>query len=276
MLPLKMNELRSVFDMLSLKGKTALVTGGAGGIGRSCAAALAELGADVALVDVAGKEKALEENCSFLCTKSGVKADAFCCDVSDENEVVQTVADVIGRFGRLDVVFSNAGIGGKNDCAPYMELSEWKKVLDVDLTGMFLVDRTCANAMKELGNGGTIINTASMSGHIVNKAGRVGMARHMAAYSAAKAGVIQLTKSIAASYVEDHIRCNSISPGMILSGLHDNMDMNALLDFVDDLVPMKRFASLDEIVGIVVYLATDLSSYATGSDFIVDGGVTIW
>lgn len=276
MLPQQINELRSVYDMLSLKGKTALITGGAGGIGRSCAAALAELGADIALVDVPAREEVLAGNCGIIAEKYGVKAAGFCCDVSKERDVEETVAGVVREFGRLDVVFSNAGIGGKNDCAPEMELDEWRRVIDINLTGMFLVDRISANAMKKLGNGGSIINTASMSGHIINKGSRKDMSKHMAAYSAAKAGVIQLTKSVALSYVDDGIRCNSISPGMILSGLHDTMDMNALMEFVEDMVPMNRFARLDEIVGIVVYLATGLSSYATGSDFIVDGGVTSW
>lgn len=276
MLPLKINELKSVYTMLSLKGKTALVTGGAGGIGRSCAAALAELGANIALVDISMKLDVLQEHCVYLQEHFGVKAEAFCCDVSSEEDVSRTVNGVVRRFGRLDVVFSNAGIGGKNDCPAEMELGEWNRVINVNLTGMFLMDRICANAMKELGNGGSIINTASMSGHIINKGSRSDMSKHMVAYSAAKAGVIQLTKSIAVAYADEHIRCNSISPGMILSGLHDNMDMNALMEFVEDMVPMRRFASLDEIVGIVVYLATDLSSYATGSDFVVDGGVTIW
>ena len=124
--------------------------------------------------------------------------------------------------------------------------------------------------------GGSIINTASMSGHIINKGSRQDMSRHMTAYASAKAGVIQLTKSIAVSYAADGIRCNSISPGMVLSGLHDHMDMEALERYVEECVPMNRFASLDEMMGIVVYLASDLSSYATGSDFVIDGGVTIW
>lgn len=102
------------------------------------------------------------------------------------------------------------------------------------------------------------------------------MSQHMAVYAATKAGVIQFTKSMAVSYVEDGIRCNSISPGMILSGLHDDMDMAPLEEFVRDAVPMNRFASLNEIMGIVVFLASELSSYATGSDFLIDGGVTIW
>lgn len=114
-----------------------------------------------------------------------------------------------------------------------------------------------------------------MSGHIINRMPRDKMDKHMVAYAATKAGVVHLTKSIAINYVDCNIRCNSISPGLILSGLHDHMDMSELEKLCEH-VPMKRFASLNEIIGIVVYLASDLSSYVTGSDFIIDGGFTIW
>ncbi len=276
MKPLQIHELNSIYDMLSLKGKVAFVTGGAGGIGRSCAAGLAEAGADVVLMDIPVKEQVLEANCEAIKKRYGVKAIHVTGDVSKEEDVIRMIDETVQKMGRLDVVFANAGIGGREDNPGQIEVSEWKKVIDIDLTGVFLVDRTAANVMKKLGNGGSIINTASMSGHIINKGSREDMSKHMAAYAAAKAGVIQFTKSMGVCYVEDNIRCNSISPGMILSGLHDNMDMEALEAYVADSVPMNRFATLNEIMGIVVFLASDLSSYATGSDFVIDGGVTIW
>lgn len=276
MKPLQIGELKSIYEMMSLKGKVAFITGGAGGIGRSCAAGLAEAGADVVLMDIDAKKENLEKNCEEIEKRYGVHAGIAMGNVADEADVERMISETVEKFGRLDIVFSNAGIGGVNDNPSQITLQEWKRVLDIDLTGMFLVNRIAANKMKELGNGGSIINTASMSGHIINKGSRQSMSQHMTAYAAAKAGVIQFTKSMAVSYVEDHIRCNSISPGMVLSGLHDNMDMAALESYVENEVPMGRFASLNEIMGIVVFLASELSSYATGSDFIIDGGVTIW
>lgn len=276
MKPLQIAELKSVYEMLSLKGKVAFITGAAGGIGRSCAAALAETGADVVLMDIPSKADVLVENCERIEQKYQVKTTCITGDVSDEDNVEHMIQETVRRMGRLDVVFANAGIGGKNDNPSRMDLKDWKRVIDINLTGVFLVNRIAANMMKELGNGGSIINTASMSGHIINKGSRSAMNQHMVAYASAKAAVIQLTKSIAVNYVEDKIRCNSISPGMILSGLHDTMDMNVLEAYVRDSVPMNRFAALDEIIGIVVFLASELSSYATGSDFVIDGGVTIW
>lgn len=276
MKPLQIQELRSIYEMMSLKGKAALITGAAGGIGRSCAAGLAEAGASVILTDIPEKREMLRENCRTIAERYQAETMYVTGNVADEEDVNRMIGEAYGSMGRLDIVFANAGVGGSQDNPSQIELSEWKKVIDINLTGVFLVDRTAANLMKKLGNGGSIINTASMSGHIINKESRQNMSRHMAAYASAKAGVIHLTKSIAVSCAADGIRCNSISPGMVLSGLHDNMDMEALERYVEECVPMNRFASLDEMMGIVVFLASDLSSYATGSDFVIDGGVTIW
>ena len=164
MKPLQISQLKSIYDMLSLKGKTAFVTGGAGGIGRSCAAALAEAGADVVLMDICGKEEALDANCREIEKRYGRRAEKVTGNVADEEDVERMIWETVDRFGRLDVVFSNAGIGGRDDNPSSMDLEEWNRVLDVNLTGMFLVDRIAANKMKELGNGGSIINTASHVG----------------------------------------------------------------------------------------------------------------
>lgn len=276
MKPLQIRELKSIYEMMSLKGKVAFITGGAGGIGRSCGAGLAEAGADIMLMDIPSKEQVLQGNCKAIEERYKVKAAYVTGDVSSEQDVVRMIEEAVTEMGRLDIVFANAGIGGRDDCPSQITAEEWRRVIDINLTGIFLVNRVAANMMKRLGNGGSIINTASMSGHIINKGSRDEMSKHMTAYATAKAGVIQFTKSMGVSYVEDGIRCNSISPGMILSGLHDNMDMGALNAYVQDSVPMNRFASLNEIMGIVVFLASELSSYATGSDFVIDGGVTIW
>lgn len=276
MKPLQISEQKSVYDMLSLKGKVAFITGAGGGIGRACAAALAEVGADVALMDIPQKADVLTENCKAIEERYHVKTISIVGNVAEEADVNRMINEVVQKLGRLDVVFSNAGIAGFEDNARQISLETWNRMVGVNLTGMLLVDRIAANKMAELGNGGSIINTASMSGHIINKLTREHMNEHMCAYASTKAAVIHLTKSVAVGYVNDNIRCNSISPGMILSGLHDNMDMDALMEFVHNEVPMDRFASLDEIVGIVVFLASDLASYATGSDFVIDGGVTIW
>ena len=276
MKPLKINELKSIYDMMTLKGKTAFITGGAGGIGRSCAAGFAEVGANVVLMDIPQKEEILQENAKAIRERYGTEATYVTGDVAEEESVVSMFDTTVKKFGTVDVVFSNAGIAVPGDFPSSITLEKWNKALDVNLTGMMLVDRTGANIMKAHGHGGSIINTASMSGLIINKKSRDSMEKHMVSYAATKAAVIHLSKSIAINYVDHNIRCNSISPGLILSGLHDNMDWSVLQKLCDECVPMNRFASLNEIIGLVVYLATDLSSYVTGSNFVIDGGFTIW
>lgn len=276
MKPLKIHELKSVYDMMSLKGKTAFITGGGGGIGRSCAAGLAEVGANIVLMDIPQKQDVLQENCQAITDRYGVEAISAIGDVSNEEDVIRMFDETVKKFGTVDVVFSNAGIAVAGDCPSTISLEKWNKAIDVNLTGMMLVDRTGANIMRDHGHSGSIINTASMSGLIINKKSRDSMDTHMVSYAATKAAAIHLTKSIAINYVDYNIRCNSISPGLILSGLHDNMDWSVLQQLCDECVPMNRFASLNEIIGLVVYLATDLSTYVTGSNFVIDGGFTIW
>ena len=145
-------------------------------------------------------------------------------------------------------------------------------MLDVNLTGMLLVDRAGAELMKRHGHGGSIINTASMSAHIINR--RPAMTSQPG-YTTSKAGVRQLTRALAISYVNDGIRVNSISPGYVMSGLHRGVK-DDVLDFNVSMVPIKRFARLDEVVGAVVYLASDMSTYCIGTDLVFDGGYTIW
>ncbi|NLI53634.1 MAG: SDR family oxidoreductase [Clostridiales bacterium] len=275
MTPLKIDQLRSVYDMLSLKGRTAFVTGAAGGIGRSCAAAMAEAGANIIFADLSVTAEKLAENARAIGERYNAKVAFVTGDVSKEDDVRRMYAEAAGMFGSIDIVFSNAGISVPNDNGANIKLADWQRILDVNLTGMMLVDSVGANLMRDQGHGGTIVNTASMSGHIINRRPREAMSEHMMGYAATKAAVLHLTKSIAVNYVEYGIRCNSISPGIVVSGLHDKMDPNRL-EGIKAHIPMNRFGTLDEIVGVVLFLASDLSSYVTGTDILVDGGATIW
>ena len=179
---------------------------------------------------------------------------------------------IIDNFGTIDIVHNNAGIALDGD-NPDIPIEKWAKILDVNLTGILLVARAAANLMKAHGHGGSIVNTASISAHIINR-GREGD-RYSPGYTATKAAVMHLTKAMAMDYVGDGIRVNSISPGYILSGLHDEWDP-AILEWFASTVPMKRLGSLDEVIGVTVFLASDLSTYATGMDVIVDGGYCVW
>jgi NAD(P)-dependent dehydrogenase (short-subunit alcohol dehydrogenase family) len=271
-------QLKSIYDMISLKGRTAFITGGGGGIGSSGAAGMAEVGANVMLMDIPEAEDRLKTIVQQIKDRYKVQADYVLGDVSDEPAVIDMINKTVSQFGSLDVCFSNAGVGLKPDNPTEMPLDVWQKMVDIDLTGMFLVGRTAALKMKELGKGGSIIFTASMSGHIVNQNKSGINSHHMVAYAATKAATVHLAKSFAVNYAPFKIRANSISPGMFHSGLHQRMGMDTtkLPDTGYDNIPLNRWASLDEIIGLIVYLASDLSSYTTGADILIDGGYTVW
>ena len=264
--------MKTVVKKFSLKGKKAFVTGAAGGIGRSTSAAFAEMGADVAVVDIKSKLEQSTEIAKQIMNKYGVKAIAIGADVSDPASVDKMVKNIVKEFGTIDVVHSNAGILGTNDNST-ISLEEWNKIISVNLSSMLITDRAAANIMIAHKHSGAIINTASMSGHIINPSPEG--ADSMIAYTTSKAGVIHLTKALAVNYIKYGIRVNRVSYGYIYSGIHDGMKQSHL-DFWTSTVPIKRFGTLDEVAGIVTFLATDLASYMVGSDVIVDGGYCIY
>jgi len=253
-----------IIEKLRLDGKSAFVTGGARGIGKSIAVALAESGANVAIVDIDIDEaqKTAEE-----IRRLGVKSIAVNTDVTDEAQVDAMVNEVVSAFGKLDIAFCNAGIA-LNAPADEMTLEQWKRVIDINLTGVFITAQAAGKVMLTQG-GGSIINTASMSGHIVNQP------QPQCAYNASKAGVIQLTKSMAVEWALRNVRVNSISPGYIGTDLVLNApQLRPLIDQWNAMSPVRRMGRPDELQAIAVYLASDVSSFTTGSDFIVDGGFT--
>lgn len=276
--PQTIPQLKSIYDMISMKGKTAFVTGGGGGIGSASAAGMAEVGANIMLMDIPEAEDRVRICAEQIRDRYKVKAGYVLGDVADEKSVTEMINKTVADFGSLDVCFSNAGIGLKPDNPSEMPVETWQKMMDVNLTGMFLVGRTAALKMKELGKGGSMIFTASMSGVIINQNRSGTNSNHMVAYAAAKSATIHLAKSFAVNYAPFNIRANSISPGMFHSGLHQRMGMDTtkLPDTGYDNIPMNRWASLDEIIGLIVYLASDLSTYTTGSNIVIDGGYTVW
>lgn len=254
-----------IIEKMRLDGKKIFVTGGARGIGKSAAIAFAEAGADVAIVDIdiAEAEKTAEE----LARVYGVKTLAVKTDVTNPEEVNLMVDKVVKAFGRLDVAFCNAGVC-INVPAEKMTYEQWRKVMDINLTGVFLTAQAAGRVM--LGQGsGSIINTASMSAHIVN------VPQPQCAYNASKAGVIQLTKSLAIEWAKRGVRVNSISPGYIGTELTLNSpDLKPLIAQWNAMAPLGRMGRPDELQSVCVYLAGDTSTFTTGSDFVVDGAFT--
>lgn len=254
-----------IIEKMRLDGKKIFVTGGARGIGKSVATAFCEAGADVAIVDVDIAEA--EKTAAWLSETTGAQTIAIKADVTNPDDVNAMVDLVVKTFGRLDVAFCNAGIC-MNIPAEEMTYEQWKKVIDINLSGVFLTAQAAGKVMLEQGSG-SIINTASMSGHIVN------VPQPQCSYNASKAGVIQLTKSLAIEWAKRGVRVNCISPGYIGTELTLNSpSLQPLIEKWNDMAPMGRMGRPEELQSVCVYLAGDTSSFTTGSDFVVDGAFT--
>ncbi len=254
-----------IIEKMRLDGKKGFVTGAARGIGKCTAKAFAEAGADVAIVDVDYEEA--EKTAGELAKSTGRKVIAIRTDCTDKEQVDAMVEQVVKELGGLDFCHNNAGIC-INVPAEEMSYEQWYKVLNVNLNGIFLTDIAAGKYMLAHG-GGSIINTASMSAHIVN------VPQPQCAYNASKAGVVQLTKSLAVEWAKRGVRVNSISPGYIGTELTLNSPpLIPLIDKWNEMAPLGRMGKPEELEAICVYLAGDTSSFTTGSDFIIDGAFT--
>lgn len=254
-----------IIEKMRLDGKKAFVTGGARGIGKRIATALAEAGADVAIVDVdlAEAEKTAKE----LQDANHNKMIAIKTDITKPEEVDQMIETILKEFGRLDAAFCNAGIGHnvevENDT-----LEDWSRVINVNLNGTFLTAQAAGRVMLRQG-GGSIINTASMSAHITN------VPQKECSYAASKAGVIAMSRNMAVEWADRNVRVNTISPGYMATEMTLNdPNLKPLITEWEKLIPVHRMGKPEELEAIAVYLAGDMSSYTTGADFRVDGAYT--
>lgn len=248
--------------LFDLRGKKALVTGGATGIGRSCAAALASAGADVAIVDC---NEVLGPSAAAEIRDSGRDSIFVSCDVTQSSQVSSMVNGVARHFGRLDVAVNNAGIYRPGLDGSYPR-EDWDRVIGVNLTGTWL----CAQAewrqmCSQSPAGGKIINIASIAAHIACSNG---------AYDASKAGVVHLTKTLAAQWGGYNINVNSLSPGYVgtVFGVQRTEKECAQLR---QLTPIGYVQGLEDLHGPLVFLASRASDYVTGQDIVVDGGHTL-
>ncbi|MCA3300881.1 MAG: glucose 1-dehydrogenase [Roseomonas sp.] len=250
-----------------LEGKSALVTGGASGIGRATALAFAREGARVVVADI--MQDAAQRTVNEIKAMGG-QAMAIACDVTDDDAVKAMIAATVDAFGSLDCAFNNAGIapyqvnaGGQKiaDVAP----EAWRRLIDVNLTSVWLCLRHEVAQMRAQGSGGVIINTASILG-------LVGTATS-SAYVAAKHGVVGLTKVAAADHAEDNIRVNAVCPGYIETPMTEET-MRRRGERIMARVPMARMGKAGEIAEAVVWLCSPKASFVTGVSWAVDGGYT--
>lgn len=258
----------TILEKFSLKGKTAVVTGGERGIGLAVALGFAQAGADIVIagLDAASAEEALKK-----LHAEGAEAVFIKTDCTDEEQVAAMAVQAKARFGHIDVLCNNVGIS-KHAPAEEMPLEMWQRVITTNLTTQFLVSREIGKIMLEQGKG-SIVNISSMSGVIVNTP------IEQCNYNASKAGVIQLTKSLACEWAKRGVRVNTVAPAYIRTPItahrFDNPDDPAVPTW-RAMTPMGREGSPEEICGAALYFASDASSYTTGAVLLVDGGYTCW
>jgi NAD(P)-dependent dehydrogenase (short-subunit alcohol dehydrogenase family) len=246
-------------NQLDLKGKVAVVTGGAAGIGLAIAQRLAASGATIALWD--RDEKALAQAAAALGGAHTVRLD-----VSSEADVGRAVDWTVGKAGRIDALVCSAGITGPNTTTWEYPVADWKQVIDINLTGVFLCNKLVVPQMRKQ-DSGRIVNIASIAGKEGNP--------NASAYSASKAGVISLTKSLGKELAKSGIRVNCVTPAAVKTGMFAQMTA-AHIDFMLSKIPMGRFGQVEEIAALVAWLCTDECSFSTGAVFDLSGGRAVY
>jgi NAD(P)-dependent dehydrogenase (short-subunit alcohol dehydrogenase family) len=246
-----------------LKNKIALITGACRGIGHAAAIGLAEAGADLAIV--CRKLPDLEKVAGEI-KKTGGKCQAVAAHVGKIEEINSLVQKVVEEFGRIDILVNNAATNPTMASALDIEERAWDSIMNLNLRGLFFLSQTVARVMKEKG-GGKIINVASIAGITPDI---------LPVYSISKAGVIMATKVMAQQWAQYNIRVNAVAPGLTKTRFSEALWKNEeILKLAMSRTPMARPAEPEEMVGAIIYLASDASSYVTGQVIAVDGGVTI-
>lgn len=259
----------SVLDRFRLDGRRLLITGGSRGLGRAMALAIADAGADVALVG--RDEQSLQQTAEEI-RKLGREAFTLTADVSQPESCEQVCLEALEKYGPFDILVNN--VGGRRVDAPTEELplETWRQILDLNLTSTFLCTKIVGGAMIRRGQGGRIINIASISGLVANRdiGGR--------SYETSKAAVIQFTRAVAADWARHRITVNAICPGGFLTEPNRRwLEVNPqAIETFRKQIPMGELGDPDDLGPLAVYLASDAARYVTGAAIVIDGGYTLW
>ncbi|OBZ97183.1 3-oxoacyl-ACP reductase [Pararhizobium polonicum] len=255
------------FEKFRLDGKVAVITGGGRGIGLSCAEALAEAGATIVLLDL---DAGITEAGRAALAAKGYRADTMVVDVTAPAAVTAVADEIAGKFGRIDILVANAGIGRTGTAAEDTPDELWLNVNDVNYNGVFWCNRAFGRHMLKAGSG-AIVNIGSMSGYIVNRPLK------QTYYNASKAAVHHLTASLAAEWADRGVRVNAVAPTYIETEMTKSAGLDqAVLDIWLRDTPMGRMGQPHEIASVVHFLASDASSLVTGATVKADAGFTCW
>ena len=249
--------------MFDFKGKTVLITGASYGLGEQFAYAFADAGADLVLT---ARSEELVENVGALCREKGSSVTVVCGDVSVEDDVINVVNQGIANHGSIDVLVNNAGIADMRGLAPeHFDSETFNRIVSVDLVGAFYYARECGRNMLENGSG-AIVNIGSILGNGGSENGVI-------AYSAAKGGLRNMTLQLGTEWADRGVRVNSVSPGFIVTEMtRPALEALGMDKWIASRTPMRRVGETIEVTNAVMFLASDLASYITGVDLLVDGG----
>ncbi len=253
----------NIMKKFSMEGKKGFITGAAQGIGKAIATAFAQAGAEFTIVDL-NDEKAKQVS-DELSKEYNKKITAFKCDTSNPEEVSNMADFVVENYGTIDFAINNVGIVNFFPIES-VKPEDWKKIIDVNLYGTFLCSQAAAKVMIAQKKPGTITNMASMSARIINTP------QTTSSYCTSKAAVVHLTRSLAVELAKYNIRANCVSPGYVATEVVT--DFNEELQGWIDRTPQKRMGTPEDIAGAYLYLASDASGYATGTELLIDGGYT--
>jgi NAD(P)-dependent dehydrogenase (short-subunit alcohol dehydrogenase family) len=267
--------IRSLRALTDMRGRVACITGGAGHIGAAIAESIAELGADIVVVDVS--QARCDEIANEIAGRCGVGGAGIQADLENEEQIRAVPSRIAGRYGRLDVLVNCAALVGTSDlkgwAVPFQDQSAdtWRRALEVNLTAPFILTQACGEMLAASGRG-SVINVSSIYGVVgPNMSLYEGTSMgNPAAYGASKGGLIQLTKYLATA-LAPHVRVNAISPGGVWRNPAESFHQRYV-----SLTPLRRMATEEDFKGAAAFFASDASLYVTGQNLLIDGGWTAW